>query len=183
MNTTKSKPGIVIIASYFIFNGLYASYQLAHAWLQGKQFEYNFFYDLIPLIFLVSGIGLYLAKGWGRNLALLSCFCYGLIGLEKILLYYVLNGDIADLVKGLTDIILVAIILFYLLKKSVKECFPESPISLLCIGLTIVLYGFIQHSNNAIINYFWRFMFIIGFAIMFKARKQLRENVGSITSA
>src|SRR6266702_1802449 len=182
MNISKNKTGIFIIASYFVVNGSYVSYQLVNAWFQGKPIEYDFIYILIPLIFLVSGIGLFLTKGWGRNLALLSSFCYGFIGLVKILQYFLLQREIADLVKGSTDIILAACILIYLLKKSVKEFFPESPVSSTCIGLAIVLYGSIQHSDIAVINYFWGIMFIIGWAIMFKAGHRLRESMGSLTS-
>lgn len=182
MNITKNKPGIVIIASFFVINGLYASYQFAYAWFQGKPFTSDFIYYLIPLIFLVSGIGLYLNKGWGRNLALLSSFCYGFFGVDKLLVNFIVKKDIADLLKGSTNTILAICILIYLLQKTVKKSFPESPISLICIGLTILLYGSIQHSDNAIINYFWIIMFIIGLSIMFKAVKQLRENTGSITS-
>ncbi len=181
MQTTKKKPGVIIISAFLILNGAYTSYQLVQIWLRGLPSDYNLLYNLLPFIFLVSGIGLYLMKGWGRNIALLSGYCYGFIGLIEILTCLTLKAEFTNVIKGVTNLIIATAMLLYLYKRNVKEIFAESPISLMLIGLFFALSGFVQRADIVLIEYFWRLMSLVGLGIIFKAGKQLRNNSGSIT--
>ncbi|HTG80840.1 MAG TPA: hypothetical protein VL949_02790, partial [Geobacteraceae bacterium] len=60
--------------------------------------------------------------------------------------------------------------------------FENSPISLMCIGTFILLWGVTETSNNHIINVLWRTLLIVGVAVVLKARQQLRDDGVSTTS-
>jgi len=176
----KNKLGILIIASYFLFDGLFISYQLANKYLTGQHTVVNLIYYLIPLGFLLSGLGLFMQKGWGRNVAILSCFSYIYLGQYKIFTFYYGKHDTWYLAKGITTIIFAVCLLLYLYKKSIRELYPDSPISLIIIGFTLSFYGYSQHSGNTIIDTFWASVAIVGLAITVKGGAQLRMNMGII---
>ena len=178
----KSKPGIIIIASYFLINGAYAVYQLVGAWLGGTFPQSNLFYNMVPIVFVVSGVGLFLGKGWGRNFTLLASGCYLMLGLVKLALYLIEQNEPTLLIKGAVDVVIAVTITIYMLRKPIKAKFENSPISLMCIGTFILLWGVTETSNNHIINVLWRTLLIVGVAVVLKARQQLRDDGVSTTS-
>jgi|GEM_PF-4883958 len=178
----KSKPGLIIIASYFLLNGVYAAYQLVGAWLGGTFPQSNLFYNMVPIVFVASGVGLFLNKGWGRNFTLLASGCYLMLGLAKLAPYFIERHDPTLLIKGIVDLVIAVTITIYMLRKSIKARFENSPISLMCIGTFIVLWGVTETSDNRFINVLWRTLFVVGAAVVLKARQQLRDDGISTTS-
>lgn len=178
----KSKPGITVIASYFLLNGSYVAYQLVIAALHGGVTQDNLFYDIVPIVFLASGVGLFLKKGWGWNFTVLAAGCYLLLGVLKAAAYFVQENNISLLIKGGTDVILALSILGYMRRKTIKERFEKSPISLMCIGTSLLLSGVIHMFAIQILDTIFRMMaFLVGAAVLFKAKQQLREQGDSTT--
>lgn len=178
----KSKPGITIIATYFLFNGSYVAYQLVFAALHGGITESNLFYNLVPIVFLISGVGLFLKKGWGWNLTVLAASCYLLLGVLKAAAYLAQKNDISLLIKGGVDILLALFIIGYMNRKTIKEGFEKSPISLMCIGAFLLLSGVTHMFAIQILDTIFRMIaLLVGMVVMFKAKQQLREQGDSTT--
>lgn len=174
----KSKPGITIIASYFLLNGSYMAYQLVIAGVA----QNNLFYNLVPIVFLASGVGLFLKKGWGWNLTVLAAGCYILLGVLKAAAYLAQVNDITFLIKGGVDIILALCIISYMSRKTIKERFEKSPISLMCIGTFLLLSGVTHMFAIQILDTIFRMIaLLVGMVVMFKAKQQLREQGDSTT--
>lgn len=181
MNILKIKPGIVVIALYFITEGVGHSYLLVNSWIY-KKIAIEPILILIPIICFVSGVGLFLQKGWGRNFALLSAFYYGSIEILELTSYLSTKPSSTVLLKGSIHIAIQACILYYMLRKSTKDAFQQSPLSLGLIGGFFMFYKFFQHSGNAIIDYIWDIMSVVGFFILFKAGKQFRKSIEGKTN-
>jgi lipid-A-disaccharide synthase-like uncharacterized protein len=178
----KSKPGLIIIASYFLINGVYMAYQLVGAWLGASFPQSNLFYNMVPFVFMVSAVGLFLNKGWGRNFTLLASGCYLMLGLVKLAPYFIEQHDPTLLIKGAVDVVIAVMITIYMLRKPIKAKFENSPISLMCIGTFIMLWGVTETSDNHIIKVLWWSLFVVGGCVMLKARQQLRDDGVSTTS-
>jgi len=172
----KGKSEITIIALYFLFNGAFAAYQLVVATLHGGIAQSNLFYNMIPIVFLASGVGLFLKKGWGRNLTVLASGCYLLLGVLKAVDYWAQENDISLLIKGGVDVFLALFIIGYMSRKTIKDRFEKSPISLMCIGTFLVLSGVTHMFAIQILDNILRMMaFLAGAFVMLKAKQQLRE--------
>jgi len=178
----KSKPGIIIIALYFLFNGAFAAYQLIVGMLHGGVAQSNLFYSMIPIVFMVSGIGLFLKKEWGWNLTVLAAGCYLLLGVLKAAAYLSQENDIKFLIKGGIDILLALCIIGYMSRKTIKGRFEKSPISLMCIGTFLLLSRVTHMFAIQILDTIFRMIaLLVGVVVMFKAKQQLREQGDSTT--
>ncbi|MBL7131672.1 MAG: hypothetical protein ISS45_09795 [Candidatus Omnitrophica bacterium] len=51
----------------------------------------------------------------------------------------------------------------------------KKPIVLVALGFLLFMYGIHSRTDNALIDYFWLGMAIVGFTIMAKGVKQLRK--------
>ena len=167
--------GLIIIASYFTVEALFGLYKFFRA-LQVEELIYTYFIILlISLGFIISGVGLFLQRGWGRNFALCFNFLILFNGIRNLLSYFVVESKISIIIKGLVSLFIATLIFIYLLNKNIKEKFPKNPVSLIILGFFLSMYGIIQRTGYALIDYSWLAMAIIGFSILFKGAKQLRE--------
>ncbi len=178
----KSKPGITIIASYFLLNGFYMAYQLVIAALHGAVAQNYLFYNFVPIVFLASGLGLFLKKGWGWNFTVLSAGSCFLLGLLKAAAYLAQDNDIMFLVKGGVDIFLALCIIGYMSRRTIKESFEKSPISLLSIGTFFLLSGVTHMFTIQILDSIYRMIALfVGIVLISKAKQQLRAQGDSTT--
>jgi uncharacterized membrane protein YhhN len=174
----KNYPGIYIIASYFLINGVHGFYQIIPFIIKGNSISAIYSPLIFNTGFLVAGIGLILRKGWGRNFTLFFNGIYIILGLQQLLIYF--YGDVPDtrpIAKGIVNFLIAGLIYFYLFKTKIKALFDESPVSWCILGMVLLFYSQNQRVGNMIIDTFWAVMMIVSFVLFGLGAKQLRKNI------
>ncbi len=160
---------LVIFALFFLLETVYRAYEMLTGHLRAGVVEI-----VVLTYFLISSIGLYLKKAWGRNFAL---FCNSLIflsGLRQIIAYFYL-GSARDLPKGLLNIVISILIYFFLLKSNYESMLKKSPYSKIIIGASIALYCITARTGNSFIDYALLAIALFGFGIILKGSREIKE--------
>lgn len=170
----KKPVGIIIISFHFFSDGVFYLYQCYGALWSGDFTSHVISLLLISLYGLISGIGLFLKRGWGRNTALIYNSFLLIVGVATICTSFVYDKS-NYFVDGLVEVIIAMLIFMYLLKKSVKEKFTENPkyipVTYDKVLLFFVLFLQIAPDNSAFIVYF---MCLVGVALLFKQIGNIR---------
>ncbi len=170
MKQPNSDIGIKLIAGCMVIDGIFRLYSAVQNHLSPQPPQYLLLYDIITLAFIITAIGLLKTQGWARNFAILlnlRFFYWAARSMGDLYLIF----DILDLIYCISNLVIGSGILWYLVKQSTKDMYPESPNSQFLVGITLASIGFIQMTFTTSNNLIWLTLSFIGLAIILKTIK------------